>query len=190
MNPAATRDVGRAGSVVALAVWWNGGATVTAPSSPSFPLSVHPVLLFDGVCNLCNGTVQWILARDRRQVFRFASLQSPAARRLLDSVAAPADLPDSVVLIDGGRVLVRSDAAIAVARRLGFPWSMAAVGRAVPRVLRDAVYSWVARHRYRWFGRRATCWVPTPELSARFLDAVGSASRGTDSDRPPGSTRR
>ncbi len=130
----------------------------------------HPLILFDGVCNLCNASVAWIIRHDRRDVFRFASLQSPAGRAALAAAAPSGGIPDSVVLIDGGRMYTRSNAAIEIARGLGFPWSLAAAGLMVPRPLRDALYSTVARNRYRWFGKRAACMMPTPELRARFLD--------------------
>lgn len=138
-----------------------------SPGDPS------PVILFDGVCNLCHGFVRWVLARDHRKEFRFASLQSRAARSLLDSAGVPAgSLPDSVVLILHGQPpLVKSEAAFAIAARLGFPWSWAACGRLLPRGLRDRLYDWVAVHRYRWFGRSTSCLLPTRELRGRFLDA-------------------
>jgi predicted DCC family thiol-disulfide oxidoreductase YuxK len=126
---------------------------------------VRSVLLFDGVCNLCNGFVRFIIERDPARRFQFAPLQSDAARRLLQ--AAP--LPDSLVLVEDGRFFVRSAAVLRVARGLRFPWSLAYVFVAVPRPLRDWVYDIVARNRYGWFGRRDVCMVPTPELKARFL---------------------
>lgn len=137
-----------------------------APSGP-------PLLLFDGVCNLCNASVAWILERDRRGRFRFASLQSDAARAALAAAGAgaPEALPDSMVLIDATGVHTQSDAVLGVGRHLGFPWSLARLGVAIPRPLRDALYAFVARGRYRWFGKRDTCMVPKPELAARFLDA-------------------
>ncbi len=135
------------------------------------PPSSGPVILFDGVCNLCNAAVQWVIERDRRARFRFGALQSEAGRAALRASVAAADLPDSIVLLDADGAHVRSDAAIRIARGLGFPWSLAAAAAVVPRPLRDAVYSWVARNRYRWFGRRESCMVPTPELASRFVDA-------------------
>ncbi len=126
------------------------------------------VLLFDGVCNLCNGFVRFVIARDPAGQFEFAPLQSDAARRLLQGVTDP--LPDSFVLVDNGQVLIRSAAALRVARGLSFPWSLAYAFMAVPRPLRDWVYDFVASHRYRWFGRRDVCMVPTPELRSRFLN--------------------
>jgi predicted DCC family thiol-disulfide oxidoreductase YuxK len=131
----------------------------------------HPIVLFDGVCNLCNGTVTFLIDRDRRGVLRFASLQSPRAAELLRErgrTLPPGD-PDTMLLVDGDRVHDRSTAALRIARHLGFPWSLAIVLFLVPRLLRDAVYRVIARNRYRWFGRSEQCRVPTPELRARFL---------------------
>jgi predicted DCC family thiol-disulfide oxidoreductase YuxK len=134
---------------------------------------VRAVLLFDGVCTLCNGFVQFVIQRDPAGRFQFAALQSDAARRLLR--AAPHPLPDSLVLVENGRVFMKSTAALRVVRGLSFPWPLASVFVAVPRPLRDWVYDIVARNRYRWFGRREVCMVPTPELRARFLsDSVRS----------------
>jgi len=126
------------------------------------------VLLFDGVCTLCNGFVRFVIERDPAGRFQFAPLQSDAARRLLS--AAPQPLPDSLVLVENGRLFMRSTAALRVARGLRFPWPLAYVFVAVPRPVRDWVYDAVARNRYRWFGRRDVCMVPTPELRSRFLN--------------------
>ena len=145
-----------------------GSAERSPPSAGPEPVGV---VLFDGHCNLCNGTVNFLLARDSRERLRFASLQSEAGRRLLVAHGLPVETdPGSFVYVEGGRAFVRSDAALALARRLDGAWPMLAALRIVPRVLRDAVYRVVARNRYRWFGRTATCRVPTPELRRRFLD--------------------
>lgn len=127
-----------------------------------------PIVLFDGVCNLCNGSVRFIIRRDLRRRLRFAPLQSETARRLL--AGAPADLPDSLVLVERGRVWTRSSAVLRIAKGLRWPWPLAYALVAIPRPLRDWLYTRVARNRYRWFGRRDDCMVPTPELRARFLD--------------------
>ena len=132
-----------------------------------------PVLLFDGVCNLCNSAVQFVLERDRQQAFRFASLQSQAAHDLLaEQNVTAGDLPDSMVLIDASGVHLRSDAALRVARHLGWPYSWLGAGRIVPRAVRDAVYAWIARNRYRWFGKRDMCRLATPAERERFLDSA------------------
>ena len=132
--------------------------------------SKEPILLFDGVCNLCNAAVQWVLKRDRSNVFRFAALQSETGRTLLQRAGLSADNFDTVVLVEDDRVFTRSDAALEVARRLGGWWPALAVFKLVPRFIRDGVYNWVARHRYRWFGRREACMLPRPEWKERFLE--------------------
>jgi predicted DCC family thiol-disulfide oxidoreductase YuxK len=139
---------------------------VSNSPNPDFPA----VILFDGVCNLCNGAVQFIIARDPEARFHFAPLQSAAAARLIASTGARAPLPDSMVLIEDGRVWLRSSAALRIARRLRFPWPAAYAMMVVPRPLRDWIYNLVARNRYGWFGVREACMVPTPALRARFLE--------------------
>ena len=131
-----------------------------------------PLLLFDGECNLCHGAVQFVLRRDRAQRFRFTALGSEAGRQALAAAGAVQPLPDSMVLLHRGRVRTRSGAALAVARLLPWPWPLWSVFWIVPYPLRDLLYAFVAKNRYRWFGKRATCWVPTPALRARFLDAA------------------
>jgi predicted DCC family thiol-disulfide oxidoreductase YuxK len=127
------------------------------------------VLLFDGVCNLCNASVLFVIDRDPGRRFAFASLQSPEAARLLAERGYLGMELDSVLLVEGRRVYERSTAALRVARRLTGAWPLLSVFLLVPRPLRDAVYDWVARNRYRWFGRQDACRVPAPELRARFL---------------------
>ncbi|HEU4429627.1 MAG TPA: thiol-disulfide oxidoreductase DCC family protein [Myxococcota bacterium] len=128
-----------------------------------------PILLFDGVCNLCNGSVQWVIRHDRPGQFRFASLQSAAGRELLGRHGLPVDAMDTVVLVDGAKHWRKSDAALEVLRRLGGVWPLLSALRIVPRALRDSAYDVIARNRYSWWGKREECWLPTPELRARFL---------------------
>jgi predicted DCC family thiol-disulfide oxidoreductase YuxK len=128
------------------------------------------VVLFDGVCNLCNGIVRFVIARDPDAHFQFAPITSGAAARLLDGVASPDSRLDSLILIDNGRVFTRSDAALRIARCLTFPWPVAYGLVILPRAWRDAAYDFIARRRYRWFGRRETCMAPSPAIRARFLD--------------------
>ena len=135
------------------------------------PGTAHGIVLFDGVCNLCNASVLFILDRDARGHFRFATLQSEAGVKALRAhgrEAATGD-PDSVVLIEGDRVYDRSDAGLRIARRLSGAWPVLAVFLVMPRFLRDAVYKLISRNRYRWFGRTEACRIPTPALRARFL---------------------
>ena len=131
------------------------------------------IVLFDGVCNLCNGTVQFIIDRDPGGSFRFASLQGEAGARVLREHGRepPKGDPDSIILVEGGRIYDHSDAALRIARALGLPWSLAVLGFALPRFVRDALYRLIARNRYRWFGREESCRVPTPALRARFLSS-------------------
>jgi predicted DCC family thiol-disulfide oxidoreductase YuxK len=136
------------------------------------------VILFDGVCNLCNGFVTFVIARDPAGRFQFGTLQSPAAQRLLETIDSREPGPDSLVLVENGRIWTRSAAALRVARRLTFPWPLGYVFVLVPRPLRDWVYNRVARNRYRWFGKRAACMVPTPDLRARFIDGVSAPEAG------------
>lgn len=128
-------------------------------------------ILFDGVCNLCNGFVQFVIEHDAAGRFRFASLQSEVGQELLRAHGLqPQQEPDSVVLLEGGRAYTHSAAALGVLRGLGGIWGgVGAVGQLFPRFLRNAVYRLIARNRYRWFGRQEACWLPTPELKARFL---------------------
>jgi predicted DCC family thiol-disulfide oxidoreductase YuxK len=133
-----------------------------APQEPS-------VVLYDGVCYVCNGSVGFILRHDPAARFRFAPLQSEAAARLLAPCRRdPAPL-STIVLIEDGRCYDRSDAILRIAARLGFPWSLAQVGRLVPRAWRDALYDAFAARRYGWFGRRETCAVPPEQWRDRFL---------------------
>jgi len=133
------------------------------------PQVKSPVLLFDGVCNLCNGAVQWVLLRDRRGVFRFAALQSDTGQAMLRQFGFAAEDFDTVVLIDGDRVFTRSDAALEVVRRIGGFWPVLYAFKIIPRPIRDAVYNWVARNRYRWFGRQEQCMLPRKEWMSRFV---------------------
>lgn len=130
----------------------------------------HPIVLFDGVCNLCDATVRFIVDRDPPGVFHFAALQSEAARRVLSPFAyVPAVEPDSVLLVENGKLYDRSTAALRIARRLGWPWKALVVFLVVPRVVRDVVYKWIARNRYRWFGKKDSCRRPTKAEAPRFL---------------------
>ncbi|HEX8503974.1 MAG TPA: thiol-disulfide oxidoreductase DCC family protein [Hymenobacter sp.] len=136
----------------------------------------HPApdtILFDGVCNLCNGFVQFVIRHDPAGRFRFAALQSEAGRALLAAhslnPAAVAAEPESVLLLSAGRLHSHSTAVLRIAQGLGGVWRLAGAGWLLPRAWRDAAYRLVARHRYRWFGRRESCMLPTPELKARFL---------------------
>ena len=129
----------------------------------------RPVVVFDAICPLCSANARFILKHDRRRRFRLASMQSEAGAALYRRFGIdPAD-PESLILVEGGRALRDSDAVLAIWSGLGWPWRAAAVARIVPARFRDPLYRWVARNRYRLFGRRETCWLPGPELADRFL---------------------
>lgn len=139
------------------------------------------VILFDGVCNFCDGAVHFVIDHERGSSLRFAALQSDAGKELLDRVATPELArrlregatgdgdPDSLALVEDGRVYTHSTGALRMARHLRWPWRALAILVVVPRFVRDAVYRWFARNRYRWFGKTESCRVPTPELRSRFL---------------------
>jgi simple sugar transport system substrate-binding protein len=131
--------------------------------------ATHAVILFDGECNLCNGWVDFVIRRDRAERFRFASLQSEVARTLLGARRSADPLPDTIVLLEDGRTYRRSSAVLRILYGLGFPWSVFSLFTIIPRPVRDWTYNWIARNRYRWFGKRATCRVPSPAERARFL---------------------
>ncbi|WDL99515.1 thiol-disulfide oxidoreductase DCC family protein [Alicyclobacillus sp. ALC3] len=160
------------------------GAVAGTSENPLADPLAGPILLFDGVCNLCNAAVQFVVRRDPSGRVRFAPLQSAAAAELLDCRAgvpgvaqagvARGDGADgewnSVVCIDQGHVYTKSDAVLRVARYLRRPWSLVGWLRVVPRPFRDAIYDAIAKRRYRWFGRRTTCMVPDQSLKRRFLE--------------------
>ncbi len=142
---------------------------MTETETPAGIASDHPIVLFDGACNLCNAAVSFILRHDGRQRFRFASLQSAVGIDLLRRHGLPETL-DSVVMIDGDQAYTRSTAALRIATELDSPWPLAGLLALVPRHLRDDAYDFVARHRTQWFGRKAECRVPTDAERARFLE--------------------
>ena len=132
--------------------------------------SEHPIVLFDGVCNLCNNSVQFLIQRDPQARLRFTSLQSEAGQKLQAEHGINPESLDSMLLVEGGRLYRESDASLRMARYLKGAWPLLGAFRIVPRPLRNLVYRWVARNRYRWFGKTEACWLPTPELRARFLE--------------------
>jgi predicted DCC family thiol-disulfide oxidoreductase YuxK len=135
----------------------------------STEIEEHPVLLFDGVCNLCNASVQWVLLRDPRGIFRFAALQSEAGQALLQQHGLNTVNFDTVVLVNQSGVLLRSDVPLEIVRQLGGFWQLLYVFKLVPRALRDVIYGWVARNRYRWWGKQESCMLPRAEWKGRFL---------------------
>jgi predicted DCC family thiol-disulfide oxidoreductase YuxK len=130
----------------------------------------EPIVLFDGVCNLCAWAVRFIIERDPKGYFHFASLQSDLGRRLLAEHEIDPTNTDSFVLIENGLACTESTAALRVARKLTLPWPLFFAGIILPPFVRDPIYRFIARHRYQWFGKQDSCMIPTPELRARFLE--------------------
>ncbi|MDY7081617.1 MAG: thiol-disulfide oxidoreductase DCC family protein [Halobacteria archaeon] len=129
------------------------------------------VLLFDGVCNLCTSSVEFVIKRDSGAKFKFASLESEAGKRLLEEFdLADTDDFDSIILIEGDDYYTKSTAALKVARQLGLPWSLLYVFVIVPKFVRDGVYDFIANRRYNWFGKKDECMVPSSDVKDRFLD--------------------
>lgn len=129
----------------------------------------RPVILFDGVCNLCSGSVQFAIARDPKANLRFAAIQSPYGQDFLRRRGLPAGRFETFYLIESGRVLEKSEGFLRMVGYLRSPWPLLKALRIVPRPLRDWLYDRIARNRYRLFGQRQTCLVPTPEIVGRFL---------------------
>ncbi len=130
----------------------------------------HPVLLFDGVCNLCTGSVQFFIRHDSVGRIRFASLQSEPAKLLLKANNLPPDHLKSLVFIENGKAYTRSTGALRAIRYLNGAWPLLYGAIIFPAFIRDLVYDWIARNRYRWFGEKKECWIPTPALKKRFLE--------------------
>jgi predicted DCC family thiol-disulfide oxidoreductase YuxK len=127
------------------------------------------IVLFDGVCNLCNGTIQFIIKRDKKKRFRFASLQSDVGQEQLKKNGLSTTSLYSIILIEGDNVYDQSDAALRIAKHLSGIWPVLYSFIVFPKGLRDAVYGFIARNRYRFFGRQDQCMLPTPDIKARFI---------------------
>lgn len=130
----------------------------------------NPVILFDGVCNFCNSTVNFTLKRNTRANIRFAPMQSEAGQQLLQRYNLPADDMQSFIFIEDGVVYKQSTAALRVCRHLKGLWPLCYRLIIVPRFIRDGIYNWIAGNRYKWFGKKDSCMIPTPEVKARFLN--------------------
>ena len=132
-------------------------------------ISQYRIVLFDGVCNLCNSSVIFVLQWEKKPVFQFASIQSKSGQELLERCGLPKDFNQAVVLIDQGNVEIGSTAALKIGQQLRFPWSLLShAGFIVPRLIRDWVYRQIAVNRYQCFGKRDVCMIPTENLRARF----------------------
>jgi predicted DCC family thiol-disulfide oxidoreductase YuxK len=130
----------------------------------------HNLVLFDGVCNLCNGAVQFIIKRDPDRKFRFASLQSATAQQLIQDLKLSGPHLYSIILIKNGRAYDRSSAILEIAKELSGLWRALYVFKIIPRFIRDVVYGWIAKNRYRFFGKKDECMIPTADLKSRFAE--------------------
>lgn len=130
----------------------------------------QPVILFDGLCNLCNKAIQFIIKRDRKSIFYFASLQSDFGRSLLQRFNLPVDTFDSFILLKNGKIYLKSTAALLVAKELSGAWRLLIFFMIIPAFIRNSFYEVIANNRYKWFGRNRACWTPSPMLRHRFLD--------------------
>ena len=128
------------------------------------------IILFDGICSLCNGSVIFVWQREKQPLFKFASIQSEAGKELLEWCGLSKDFHQAVILIDEGKIYLGSTAALKIGKYLKFPWPvLSSIGLLVPKFLREWVYSQIAKHRYQWFGKKDICMVPTEGVKARFI---------------------
>ena len=130
----------------------------------------QPIILFDGVCNLCNVAVQFIIRHDKKNTFMFTSLQSEVGQKLLAQYNFLPDELNSFILIENNKAYTRSTGALKVAKKLNGIFPMLYSFIIIPKILRDSIYDLVARNRYKWFGKKDECMIPTPQLKARFLN--------------------
>ena len=138
-------------------------------SEPNGDAVRTPLILFDGVCNLCNGWVRFIIRHDPNGIFRFAAQQTPTGQGIIRDYMSNASPLPSVILIDDNAIYAESDAILQILGRLAPPWSWISLLRIIPRRVRDACYHFVARHRYQWFGRTDVCPVPSADIRSRFI---------------------
>ncbi|MDZ7874259.1 MAG: DCC1-like thiol-disulfide oxidoreductase family protein [Rhizobium sp.] len=128
-----------------------------------------PIILFDAECILCSANAQFVLSQDRKKRFRLASMQGEVGSALYQRFGIDPGNPDSIIVVDGEHMLRDSDAVLSIYAGLGWPWKVLSVFRFVPRFIRDPLYLLLARNRYRLFGKRDSCWLPSPEYRDRLL---------------------
>jgi predicted DCC family thiol-disulfide oxidoreductase YuxK len=133
-------------------------------------MTEHPVVFFDGVCNLCNGVVNFILRHQHKKQFRFVALQSEAGEKAIQLLQIPPET-NSVILYWEKRIFTESEAALEIARLLPAPWKWAVVCKIIPKKVRDKMYRWIAKNRYRWFGQKQSCRLPSPREKQFFPEA-------------------
>ena len=129
----------------------------------------QPVIFFDGVCNLCNASVQFVIAHDKKDQFGFTALQGDYAKEILPKFNADLEKLNTILLLEDGKLYTKSSAALRVARKLNGLIPLLYAFIIVPKIFRDWVYDIIAKNRYRWWGRQESCWVPTPDLKSKFI---------------------
>lgn len=127
------------------------------------------IVLFDGVCNFCNHSIQFIIKRDKKGYFKFGALQSEEGKALLQQHGLSPEALDTIVLVEDGKAYSYSTAPLRIVKKLTFPWPIFYVFILVPIFIRNPIYKWISRNRYKWFGKQETCMLPTPEIRSRFL---------------------
>jgi predicted DCC family thiol-disulfide oxidoreductase YuxK len=128
------------------------------------------IILFDGVCNLCDATVQFLIKRDRKDVFRFVALQSELGQEIINYIGIDISKTDSIILYEPGKAYYyKAQAALEIASEIGGFYSLLSVFKVLPNGLSNAIYDYVARNRYKWYGKKDACMLPTPEMRAKFL---------------------
>jgi len=133
-------------------------------------ISGKKIVLFDGVCNLCSKSVQFILKRDKKNQFLFGSLQGAYGQEMLKKYQLPANEFNSFMLIEGDKLYTKSSGALRMLKHLGGWWRLLYVFIIVPKFIRDGIYNWISKNRYKWYGKMNECWLPKPEWKARFLE--------------------
>ena len=129
----------------------------------------HKIILFDGICNLCNSSVTFAIKRDKNDIFRFAALQSEIGMQLISKFKIDTSQTDSIILVEGNKYYEKSSAALHIAKHLSGGWPLLYGFIILPKFIRNAVYDFIAKNRYKWFGKKESCMIPTPELQAKFL---------------------
>lgn len=133
-------------------------------------MTKNAILLFDGECNLCNGTVQFVIKRDKKAKIKFASLQSEAGKQIMQQFNIPTEYIDSIILVENNKVFYKSTAALRLSKKMDGLWPLIYIFIIIPAFIRNFVYDYIARYRIKWFGKADTCWVMTPDLKSRFLN--------------------
>ena len=131
-----------------------------------------PIILFDGVCNFCNSAVNFVIKRDKNSILKFTTLQSGIAHQMLANQKIPANDLSSFVFIENEKIYTRSTAALRVCKYLTGLWPLMYGFIIVPKFIRDGIYNWIAKNRYRWFGKKEECMIPTPQIKAKFLNEL------------------